>query len=68
MVLVGASQVAQWVKNPPGMQETQETCVQFLTWKDPLQKGTAIQCSCLENPMDKRRLMGTIYRVAKNQI
>ena len=28
--------VAQLVKNPPAMQETQ---VQFLDWEDPLEKG-----------------------------
>ena len=34
----GASLVAQLVKNPPAMQETQ---VQHLGWEDPLEKGTA---------------------------
>ena len=32
--VAGASQVAQWVKNLPAMQETQ---VQFLGWEDPLE-------------------------------
>ena len=31
-----ASLIAQLVKNPPAMQET---LVQFLGWKDPLEKG-----------------------------
>ena len=31
-----ASLIAQLVKNPPAMQET---LVQFLDWKDPLEKG-----------------------------
>ena len=30
--------MAQWVKNPPAMQETQETQVQFLGWEDTLEK------------------------------
>ena len=30
--------LVQLVKNPPAMQETQ---VQFLSWEDPLEKGTA---------------------------
>ena len=30
---------AQWIKNLPAMQETQETCIQSLGWKDPLEKG-----------------------------
>ena len=37
-----ASQVAQRVKNPPGMQETQ---VQSLDWEDPLEEGMATQSS-----------------------
>ena len=39
-----ASLVAQQVKNPPAMQET---WVQSLAWKDPLEKGQAIQSSIL---------------------
>ena len=39
-----ASQVAQRVKNPPGMQETQ---VQSLDWEDPLEEGMAIHSSIL---------------------
>ena len=27
--------MAQWVKNPPAMQEMQETWVQALGWEDP---------------------------------
>jgi len=33
---MGASQIAQLVKNPPAMQET---TVQFLCREDPLEKG-----------------------------
>ena len=33
------------VKNPPAVQEPQETRVQFLGWKDPLDKGMAIHSS-----------------------
>ena len=36
-----ASQVAQWVKNRPAMQETQEMWVRSLGWEDPLAKGMA---------------------------
>ena len=35
-------QVAETVKNPPVMWETQ---VQYLGWKDPLEKGMAIHSS-----------------------
>ena len=39
--------MAQWVKNPPVMQEPQETHVQSLGHKDPLQEGRAIHSSIL---------------------
>ena len=39
-----ASYVAQLVKNLPAIQKTQ---VQFLGWKDPLEKGMATQSSIL---------------------
>ena len=37
-----ASLVAQTIKNPPAMQETQ---VQSLGWEDPLEKGIATHSS-----------------------
>ena len=43
-VLNGASQVAQWVKNPPAVEET---WVQFLSWKDPPEEGMTTQSSIL---------------------
>ena len=48
----GASLVAQTVKNPPAMQETR---VQSLGWKDPLEKEMATHSSTLnlENPMGR---------------
>jgi len=39
-----ASLIAQLVKNPP---EMQETLVQFLGWKDPLEKRKATHSSIL---------------------
>ena len=36
MDTLGASLIAQLVKNPPSMQETQ---ARFLGWEDPLEKG-----------------------------
>ena len=41
---IGASLMAQLVKNPPAMRETR---VRFLGWEDPLEKGTATQSSIL---------------------
>ena len=37
----GASQVAQWVNNPPAVKETQETWARSLGWEDPLEEGMA---------------------------
>ena len=42
-----ASRVAQWVKNLPAMQETQEMWVQPLGWEDPLEKEMATHSSTL---------------------
>ena len=41
---IGASLVAQLVKNLPAMRET---CVQSLGWEDTLEKGTATHSSIL---------------------
>ena len=53
--LLGASQVAQWVKNPPAMQEMQEMLVGSLGWEDPLEEGMATLSSILawRIPMDR---------------
>ena len=42
-----ASPVAQWVKNLPAMQQTQETQVQSLGWEDHLEKEMATHSSIL---------------------
>ena len=42
-----ASPIAQWVKNPPVMQETQEMRVRSLGWEDLLEKGMATHSSIL---------------------
>ena len=49
---IWASQMAQMIKNPPVMQET---WVPSLDCEDPLEKGNGypLQCSCLENSMDR---------------
>ena len=39
--------MAQWVKNPPATQETQETPVQSLDQKDPLEEKMATCSSVL---------------------
>ena len=45
--MIGASQVAQWVKNPPVIQETQETGVWSLAWEDPLEEEMTTHSSIL---------------------
>ena len=47
IIYQGAPPMAQRVKNPPAVQETQETWVQFLDWEDPLEEEMAIHCSIL---------------------
>ena len=58
--------MAQSVKNPPEMHETQ---IQSLCWEDPLKKGTAThsQYPCLENPMDRGAWWATVHGVTKSQ-
>ena len=43
----GASLVGSVVKNPPAMQERQETWVQSLSQEDPLEEGMATHSSIL---------------------
>ena len=42
-----ASQVVQWVKNLPAIQEMPETWVRSLSWEDPLEEGMATHSSIL---------------------
>ena len=47
VVYIWASQVSQWVKNLPAMQEMQKTAVWSLGWEDPLEEGMATHSSIL---------------------
>ena len=62
--------MAQWGKNQPAMQETQETLVPSLDQEDSPGEtnGKPLQCSCLENPMDREAWWATVYGVEKSQI
>ena len=53
----GASLVAQLVKNPPAVQETQ---VRSLVGKIP-----PLQYSCLENPMDRGAWWAAVHGIAE---
>ena len=57
--------VIQMVKNLPAVQETR---VQSLGQKDPLEKGMATHSSysCLENLMDREAWQTTVHGVAKS--
>ena len=55
MTTVWAAQVAQWVKNPPAIQEIQEMRFRFPGQKDPLEKRMATHSSIFvwRIPMDR---------------
>ena len=63
-----AQQVTQWAKNPPAVQEMQETQVRSLSQEDPLEggHGNPLQDSCLENPVDGGAWRATVHRFAKS--
>ena len=50
--------MAQWVKNPPSMQETQETWVPPLDQENPLEEGMATHSSILAWEIPQRNLAG----------
>ena len=59
--------MAQWVKNLPAVQKTQETCVQSLGRKDHLEEenGSRLQYSCQKIPVDRGAWQATFQRVAQ---
>jgi len=59
--ILRASQVVQWIKNPPAIQKMQETRVWLLSQEDP-----PLQYSCLENPMDRGAWGATVHKVSKS--
>ena len=66
IIQVQASQLVQWVKNPPATQETQPPS---LGQEDSLGigNGDPLQYSCLGNPMDRGAWQATVHGVAKTQ-
>ena len=67
--LLGASPMAQQVKNLPAMQESQERQVQSLGREDPLEEenGNPLQYSCLKNSMNRGAWQATVHGVAKSR-
>ena len=61
--------MAQWVKNLPAMQETQEMQVSVIVLEryPGGGNGNPLQYSCMKNPMDKRAWWATTQSIAKNQ-
>ena len=59
-----ASLVAQLVKNLPAVQEMG---FDSLGWENSPRggNGSPFQCSCLENPMDRRTYQATVHGVTK---
>ena len=58
--------MAQTVKNPPAMQETQ---IRSLGWEDPLEEGMITHCSILawRIPRDRGAWQAVVHVVAKSQ-
>ena len=55
------------IKNPPSMQEPKEMPIQSTGPEDPLEQGSPLQYSCLENPIDRGDWWATVQVVVKNQ-
>ena len=64
----GASQVAQWMKNPPAVQETSEMVGSITeSGRSPGGgHGNPLQYSCLENPMDRGTWWATVHEVSQS--
>ena len=45
----------------------QETRIRSLGWENPLEKGMAIQYSCLENRTDREAWWATVHGAAKSR-
>ena len=55
------------IKSRPANAGDVEIQVQSLGREDPLEEGmaTQLQCSCLENPMDRGAWQATVHRVTR---
>ena len=67
--LAGASQVALVVKNPPANAgDLRDVGLIPRSGRSPGEgHGNSVQCSCLENPIDRGAWWATVYGVAKSQ-
>ena len=57
------------IKNPPALQEPQETQVRSLGWEDSLKEEMATHSSILawKNPMDRGACRATVYEISKTR-
>ena len=62
--ILGASLMAQMIKNLPVMQETD--LIPGSRRSSGEGSGNPVQCSCLENPMDRGAWWATVLGVAKS--
>ena len=62
--------MAQWVKNPPAMQETQEIQVRSLDQEDTMEEenGNPFQYSCPKYPRDGGAWWVTVHGVAESDM
>ena len=63
-----ASQVAQWVKNPPAMQETLSSTPGSgkIPWRRAWQPTPVSLSGGLENPMDRGAWWATVHKAVKS--
>ena len=66
---LGASQMAQWVKDPPAMQETwaDMSLIPGLGRSPGGGHSNPLQYSCLKNPMGRGVWWATVHRVVKSR-
>ena len=63
---LGTSQVAQWVKNLPAVQEMHfDPWVRKIPWR---RDGNPLQYSCLKNPMGRGASQATVHWVTESDI
>ena len=69
LILLPVDLLAQVVKSPPTMQETQESHVRSPSQEDSprVGNGNPLQYSCLGNPMDREAWSATFHVVAMSR-
>ena len=68
MYHLGVSLMAQVVKNPPAMQETQETWIRFLGQEDPLEDKMTTHSSILASEISWTEETGGLQSVRSQRV